>query len=571
MAKVTYKNLTYTCTTALKGADYVRLLDSTGTCIASFDGIKDFTEFTISSGSWTTPTADNKCPVAVIRPDGSVAEGDHTCDEIGEALNKARELGTSYNIKLFTDASQFGSDNAASVQDIYAALPVNSIAFLRPKYLTDESWKLPNNYGHVELRKGEISAIGKIFFWGRDAEKGSYSMDLNSSAAPTGVWVKYTTGDELDAVADHLDIVKNTAIAANTAAAAAQSAIDTHASTHQLKMYTDPAQVGSTYDAAPSAICAALPTNSISIFRSSGLTHADWKFPHNYGPVLIIRGPATSISKIVLIGRTTGNGDYIAEANSSTGYPTGVWKKLSTETDIDRIDSLIDNLTKVVGGKQDTITSDSAISNVLTQLFTANRALISQASGKIGISKTTSTELATLSGIDTSKTIKEQFADKVNTADVTMKIYNSPVDFGSSYTATLQDLVAAVPSASALYCPLDNFSDASWDSLNISYGVLEVVRRGSSQVSVRVWGRTGTMYIAEASTAGVPTGTWFQVMTNVHMDKKMAIAGGTFTGNVKAYETARTTRGVFNNETRLKTTTGTLQSVKYFIDTVDET
>lgn len=46
----------------------------------------------------------------------------------------------------------------------------------------------------------------------------------------------------------------------------------------------------------------------------------------------------------------------------------------------------------------------------------------------------------------------------------------------------------------------------------------------------------------------------------------MTDAGGTFTGNVKTYETARTTRGLFNNETRASSTTGTLQSVKYFID-----
>ncbi len=46
----------------------------------------------------------------------------------------------------------------------------------------------------------------------------------------------------------------------------------------------------------------------------------------------------------------------------------------------------------------------------------------------------------------------------------------------------------------------------------------------------------------------------------------MTAKGGTFAGNVKAYETARTTRGLFNNETRAGSTTGTLQSVKYFID-----
>lgn len=49
-------------------------------------------------------------------------------------------------------------------------------------------------------------------------------------------------------------------------------------------------------------------------------------------------------------------------------------------------------------------------------------------------------------------------------------------------------------------------------------------------------------------------------------NKAMPKTGDIFTGNVIAYETARTTRGIFNNETRAGSTTGTLQSVKYFID-----
>lgn len=53
---------------------------------------------------------------------------------------------------------------------------------------------------------------------------------------------------------------------------------------------------------------------------------------------------------------------------------------------------------------------------------------------------------------------------------------------------------------------------------------------------------------------------------NVTNNKQMPIGGGDFTGNAKAYETARTTRGLFNEETRASSTTGTLQSIKYFIN-----
>ncbi len=51
-----------------------------------------------------------------------------------------------------------------------------------------------------------------------------------------------------------------------------------------------------------------------------------------------------------------------------------------------------------------------------------------------------------------------------------------------------------------------------------------------------------------------------------HNQSAATITAGTFPGNVIAYETARTTRSLFNNETRASSTTGTLKSVKYFID-----
>lgn len=60
-------------------------------------------------------------------------------------------------------------------------------------------------------------------------------------------------------------------------------------------------------------------------------------------------------------------------------------------------------------------------------------------------------------------------------------------------------------------------------------------------------------------TKGLTADAWYTVMTS---------KGGTFTGTAIADETARTTRSIFNNETRTSSTTGTLQSVKYFIDVI---
>lgn len=55
---------------------------------------------------------------------------------------------------------------------------------------------------------------------------------------------------------------------------------------------------------------------------------------------------------------------------------------------------------------------------------------------------------------------------------------------------------------------------------------------------------------------------------DAELANRMKKSGDTFTGDVKAYETARTTRGIFNEETRASSTTGTAQSVKYFINVI---
>lgn len=59
-------------------------------------------------------------------------------------------------------------------------------------------------------------------------------------------------------------------------------------------------------------------------------------------------------------------------------------------------------------------------------------------------------------------------------------------------------------------------------------------------------------------------------LSNLTNNKQMPVSGGTFTGNVAAYETARTVRSLFNEETRKAATNhdGTLQSVKYFINEI---
>lgn len=84
MITVTYNDVSYECTTALKGADYIHLLDADGSCTAAFDGVMDFSAFAISGGDWTTPASADDCYLATIGEDGSIRKGGHKCSEIGD-------------------------------------------------------------------------------------------------------------------------------------------------------------------------------------------------------------------------------------------------------------------------------------------------------------------------------------------------------------------------------------------------------------------------------------------------------------------------------------------------------
>lgn len=81
MATVSFLNESYECSKAIKGSNYIHLLDENGVKIATFDGIKDFAPFSITGGEWSEPAAASDCHLAVVREDGTVVKSDHKfCD-----------------------------------------------------------------------------------------------------------------------------------------------------------------------------------------------------------------------------------------------------------------------------------------------------------------------------------------------------------------------------------------------------------------------------------------------------------------------------------------------------------
>ena len=106
MPTVTYNSETFTCTTALKGADYIHLLDSSGNMLVSFDGVVDFSGFSITDGAWATPTEEDLCPIAVIEDDGTIGKSSFKPSDITKAANVTLEsLGAAPANHTHTPAS----------------------------------------------------------------------------------------------------------------------------------------------------------------------------------------------------------------------------------------------------------------------------------------------------------------------------------------------------------------------------------------------------------------------------------------------------------------------------------
>lgn len=84
MATVNFLGISYPCARALMGNDYIHLLDERGVMVTAFDGVVDFSKFTIVDGEWETPMAEGDCYLAVIKEDGSIGKGTHKCCDISK-------------------------------------------------------------------------------------------------------------------------------------------------------------------------------------------------------------------------------------------------------------------------------------------------------------------------------------------------------------------------------------------------------------------------------------------------------------------------------------------------------
>ncbi len=119
MPTVTYNNESFTCTTALKGEDYIHLLDASGNMITAFDGVVDFSGFSISDGDWTSPTDVDLCSIAVIEDDGTIGRSSFKPSDIAKAGDITPEsIGAA---SLDSDGKVKSAQTCATIKEVSAA------------------------------------------------------------------------------------------------------------------------------------------------------------------------------------------------------------------------------------------------------------------------------------------------------------------------------------------------------------------------------------------------------------------------------------------------------------------
>lgn len=82
MATISFNGVSYTCAKAIKGADYIHLLDDNNELVVSFEGIANFDAFVVSDGTWTEAAAADECNLVTMGEDGMLHRCAHKCSDI---------------------------------------------------------------------------------------------------------------------------------------------------------------------------------------------------------------------------------------------------------------------------------------------------------------------------------------------------------------------------------------------------------------------------------------------------------------------------------------------------------
>ena len=167
MPTVTYNNESFTCTIALKGSDYIHLLDASGHMIVAFDGVVNFSGFSITDGDWTSPTAVDLCSVAVIEDDGTIGESSFapndflTKGSVTPASIGAAALDSNGKVTATQASAPITSITASTTLALAHAgklLQANSTSAITLTIPTNDSVAFPNST-EIEIVRWNTGAV----------------------------------------------------------------------------------------------------------------------------------------------------------------------------------------------------------------------------------------------------------------------------------------------------------------------------------------------------------------------------------------------------------------------------
>ena len=104
MITINFCNMTFTCDKAIKGSDYIHLVDADGKLTACFEGVSDFNKFNITGGFWTAAPSNDDCEIAVVGAGGVIRKSTKKASDIA-SLQTDVSSNTGTIASLQTDVS----------------------------------------------------------------------------------------------------------------------------------------------------------------------------------------------------------------------------------------------------------------------------------------------------------------------------------------------------------------------------------------------------------------------------------------------------------------------------------
>lgn len=209
----------------------------------------------------------------------------------------------------------------------------------------------------------------------------------------------------------------------------------------------------------------------------------------------VITGAASTITSSNLTAnmalKTDGNGKVTNSSTTSTelSYLSGVTSKIQTQID----------------GKQATITGGAT--TIISSNLTANRALVSDGSGKVAVSAVNSTQLGYLSSVTSD--IQTQLNNKQTTANLSQSLDTSTIKYPSNNA--VKEYIKTVYPVGSLYfstastCPLQSLGIGTWTkvgtSLTLSVNTNAVVTTGDNYLGFNFTNSAGVSKDALLATA----------------------------------------------------------------------